>query len=254
MRVRDALPDVAVPEVPKDVTEWLPVVQEARYFETSGFSEEDAKRTGFYQANAKRAEMVEQFADHDDYLKSLAMVMDVRPFDKIGRKRIAQLIAKSNQFNLTTIRRSEEEVAALEADPVRDTMQIRLSDTFGDNGMIAVIVAEAQEAALDIDTWLMSCRVLGRGVEQRILDVLVARAKALGKPAVTGRYIPTAKNGIVKDLYTKLGFTQTHTDGNTEDPGTTYWRLETASYQPSGAHIALATADDAAEAKQEAVA
>lgn len=205
-RVRDALPEVAVPELPIDVSEWLPVFHSACYFETSSFSQEDAQRTAFYRANSLRAQKLDCFADHDTYLKSLAMEMDVRPFDAVGRARIAQLIAKSNQFNLTTKRRSESEISDIENDPGMFTYQIRLRDQFGDNGMISIVIAKATGSFLEIDTWLMSCRVLGRKIEEKVLDVIVSQASVAGFQSIIGTFLPSAKNAMVRDHYSALGF------------------------------------------------
>ncbi|BAL75469.1 HAD-IIIC family phosphatase [Bradyrhizobium cosmicum] len=226
-QIRFALPQVAVPELPKDVTEWIPVFQSACYFETTGFTVEDRDRASYYRADARRAAQLKSFARQEDYLQSLDMELLVNPFDAIGRKRIAQLIAKSNQFNLTTRRYSEADVAAAEADPRRITLQMRLSDVFGDNGMIGVVIADIGADAIEIDTWLMSCRVLGRGVPEATLDWLVARARDLGKGFVRGVYIPTKKNMMVADHYRNLGFELTG-----ERPGgETAWELSVDAYQ-----------------------
>lgn len=227
-QVRDTLPAVAVPELPADPSLWLPVFQAAAYFEQVSFSAEDKKRAEFYQANAKRAVQAQQFGDHDAFLKSLHMRMTVAPFDAVGRARIAQLISKSNQFNLTTRRYSEAEVAALEADPAVETLQIRLDDIFGDNGMISTVICRRAADAWDIDTWIMSCRVLGRSVEQAVLGVIARRAREAGAQTLTGRYAPTAKNGLVKDHYAKLGFGRVSEAAG----GETRWSLDLAGYQP----------------------
>lgn len=225
-QVRFALPDVAVPELPKDVTEWLAVFQAACYFEVTGYTQEDRERADYYRANAKRSAQIQSFAGHGDYLKSLNMEMIVRPFDRAGRKRITQLIAKSNQFNLTTKRYSEVEVAATESDPSLVTLQVRLSDIFGDNGMISVVIANLADEALEIDTWLMSCRVLGRGVEEAVLDWLVGTARRIGKSLIKGVHIPTKKNMMVADHYKKLGFSFICE----ESDGTTHWQLAVDEY------------------------
>ncbi len=226
-QIRFALPQVAVPELPKDVTKWIPVFQSACYFETTGFTAEDCERASYYRADARRTAQLKSFARQEDYLQSLEMELQIKPFDAIGRKRIAQLIAKSNQFNLTTRRYSEADVASAEADSRRITLQMRLSDVFGDNGMIGVIIADIGADAIEIDTWLMSCRVLGRGVPEATLDWLVARTRQLGKRFVRGVYIPTQKNMMVADHYRNLGFELT-----SERPGgETAWELAVDTYQ-----------------------
>jgi FkbH-like protein len=225
-QVRFTLPEVAVPELPKDVTEWLGVFQAACYFETTGFTQEDRERGGYYRANAMRAAQLQSSAGQADYLRSLDMEMEIASFDAAGRKRIAQLMTKSNQFNLTTKRYSEADVAAAEVDPTRIALQIRLSDIFGDNGMISVVIADLGQNSLDIETWLMSCRVLGRGVPEAVLDWLVGKARRLGKPFIRGTYIPTKKNMMVADHYRGLGFSLM----DQKPDATTYWQLSVASY------------------------
>jgi FkbH-like protein len=226
-RVRDALPAVAVPELPEDPSEWIAVFQAAGYFEQPGFSSEDQLRAGFYQANARRAAQLEQIGNHDDYLRSLEMTLSLAPFDAAGRKRIAQLISKSNQFNLTTRRYSEAEVAALESNPDAVTLQARLTDIFGDNGMISAVILLQQDRRWEIDSWIMSCRVLGRRVEEAILQYLVQRARAAGMTEMIGRYIPTARNGLVRDHFGRLGFTRI----DAQPGGETTWRLVVSSYR-----------------------
>ena len=144
-RIRDALPAVAVPELPEDPSEWISVFQAAGYFEQAVFSREDQLRAGFYKANARRVAQLERIGNHDDYLRSLGMTLSIAPFDAAGRKRIAQLISKSNQFNVTTRRYSEAEVAALQSNPDAVTLQARLEDIFGDNGMISAVICLRQD-------------------------------------------------------------------------------------------------------------
>ena len=224
-RVRDALPSVAVPELPEDPSDWLMVVQAAGYFEQAAFSNEDRLRAGFYKANALRAAQMERIGNHDDYLRSLGMRLSIAPFDGAGRKRITQLISKSNQFNLTTRRYSETEIAALQSDPDAITVQARLEDIFGDNGMISTVICRRTEQRWDVDSWIMSCRVLGRRVEEAILQHLVAEARGMGISEIIGRFIPTARNELVRDHYSRLGFVQTAADS-----GETVWRLAIEGY------------------------
>jgi FkbH-like protein len=234
-QVRDVLPQVAVPELPEDPSAWLPVFQAAAYFEQLGFSAEDRARTAYYRGNARRSVQARTIGDPAKFLESLQMTMTVAPFDGVGRTRIAQLIAKSNQFNLTTRRYSEAEVAAMQSAPDLETLQIRLRDLFGDNGMISVVICRKQASHWDIDAWIMSCRVLGRGVEQAVLNLLAARAKAAGAVELRGSYLPTAKNGLVKDHYLKLGFAQSAAEAG----GATSWSLQLADFVPRPTAIAL---------------
>ena len=142
---------------------------------------EDLKRAGFYQDNAKRASLQKQVGGVDAYLASLDMTITFQPFDATGRARIVQLINKSNQYNLTTRRYTEPEMTEAENDPEVFTLQVRLADIFGDNGMISVVICRPGEAGVwEIDTWLMSCRVLGRKVEHMVLREILEHARAAG--------------------------------------------------------------------------
>jgi FkbH-like protein len=221
----------------------------AGYFEAIAFSEEDRKRAGFYEDNAKRAALANAVGSLDDYLASLDMEISFAPFDAKGRERIAQLINKSNQFNLTTRRYTEAEVAALEADASVFTLQIRLADKFGDNGMISVIVCKPHGDAWEIDTWLMSCRVLGRKVEQMALRELMLQARAAGVAKLIGRYIPTARNGMVKDHYERLGFAKA---GDGAIAGETIWEIAADAEAPASAPMRLVRAGALADALPQA--
>jgi FkbH-like protein len=205
--VRRMLPQVAVPELPDNPALYARTLLAAGYFEAIAFSGEDRQRAEFYQDNARRVTLQKQAGDVDAYLVSLNMQMTLQPFDDTGRARIAQLINKSNQFNLTTRRYTEAEVAAAQRDPNAFTLQVRLADAFGDNGMISVIICRREQDDWDIDSWLMSCRVLGRKVEVAVLQELLAQARARGIRRLVGRYLPTEKNKLVEDHYAKLGFT-----------------------------------------------
>ena len=185
--IRKSLPEVAVPELPPDPAYYARTLSAAGYFEGIAFSTEDAARGDAYQANARRVELRERVGDLEGYLASLEMQIDFRPFDAPGRARIAQLVNKSNQFNLTTRRYNEAEIAAIASDPACFTLQVRLVDTFGDNGMIGVNVCrEISAAEWEIDTWLMSCRVLGRRVEQMVLREILQHARGRGVERIAG--------------------------------------------------------------------
>ncbi len=227
--IRELLPQVAVPELPTDPALYARTLAAAGYFEAVAFSEEDRKRAGFYQDNARRLALQGQIGDVDAYLASLEMRIVFRPFDATGRSRITQLINKSNQFNLTTRRYDEGEVARFEADPEAFTLQVRLIDVYGDNGMIGVIVCRpAGERTWEIDTWLMSCRVLGRRVEHMVLREIVQQARARGIERLVGRYLPTERNGMVREHYAKLGFRLA-----ADENGATTWELDTADEPPA---------------------
>jgi FkbH-like protein len=207
--VREHLPMVAVPEVPDDDPSLVPaVLADAGYFETAGITEEDRQRSAQYQENRERAQLQAGATDLEGYLRALDMRMVWGRFDEVSRQRVVQLINKTNQFNLTTRRHTDADIGAIMADPNSFGLHMRLLDRFGDNGIIAIVIGRMTEpGTVSIDTWLMSCRVLGRGVEAATLNLVAAEARALGATKLIGEYIPTKKNGMVKDHYTKLGFT-----------------------------------------------
>jgi FkbH-like protein len=224
--IRQMLPDVAVPELPADPAYYARTLAAAGYFESISFSDEDRQRAEFYERNAKRVALKNSVGDVQAYYSSLGMEIHFAPFDQVGRSRIVQLINKSNQFNLTTRRYSEAEVAALEQDPHCFTLQVRLKDVFGDNGMISVVICRPEAPNMwDIDTWLMSCRVLGRTVEQMVLRELILCARERGIAKLVGRYIPSGRNDMVKDHYAKLGFSAGDREG--------VWILNVAVPEPA---------------------
>jgi FkbH-like protein len=228
LQVREALPLVAVPEVPDDPALYPRILSAAGYFEAVSFSEEDRQRASYYQANSERAQALSASGNLDDYLASLDMVCTIRKVDAVSRPRVAQLINKSNQYNLTTRRYTEAEVERVEQDAQRHAIQVRLADRFGDNGIISVVIADKHDQSWDIETWLMSCRVLGRRVQEAVLTHLAQAARAEGAAWLTGRYIPSPKNMMVAEHYRTLGFTLVH-----EDQGVTTWRLDLADFQPT---------------------
>jgi FkbH-like protein len=228
--VRRMLPQVAVPELPEDPAWYARLLAAAGYFEATAYSAEDRSRAEMYQSNARRVALQKQAGDLDAYLASLNMEIVFAPFDRTGRARISQLINKSNQFNLTTRRYTEADVAAAEDDADVFTLQVRLIDSFGDNGMISVIVCRPGAAeAWDIDTWLMSCRVLGRKVEQMVLREILIHAREKGIARLIGTYRPTERNALVRDHYEKLGFLKVAQ----QDDGTTTWELDARTDIPA---------------------
>lgn len=226
-RVRQMLPEVAVPEVPEDPALYPGVLAQSGLFETVALSAEDAKRAEQYRQNAERAVALEQIGDYDAYLASLDMVCDIAPFDAVGRARIAQLINKSNQFNLTTRRYTEADVARFEADDGVFDLQVRLADTFGDNGMISVVMFRTGPEEWVCDTWLMSCRVLKRRVEEAVLAAVAEAARAAGAKRLVGEYIPSPKNKMVAGHFETLGFAAAGTPAGGEG---TRWVLELDAY------------------------
>jgi FkbH-like protein len=209
--VRQELPQVAVPEISDDPSFYITALADAGYFEAVSITAEDRERNDQYQANAEREQLRESTTDLTSYLQSLRMELIYNPFDQINLARVTQLIGKTNQFNLTTRRYTEAEVQGVMNDPRAVTLQVRLVDRFGDNGIIAVLIAKLEENRdAVIDTWLMSCRVLGRQVEEACLNILAEQARALGAKRLIGEFFPTAKNGMVSDLYGRLGFEPEH--------------------------------------------
>lgn len=205
--VRRELPSVHVPEVPDEPALVARCISDAGYFESIAITAEDRVRTEQYQANAARLSMDSSVTDLEQHLKALEMHLIWSPFDQIGLARIVQLVNKSNQFNLTTRRYNEEELRAFIDSPDVLGLQLRLTDRFGDNGMIAVIILRKTGDEAVVDTWLMSCRVLGRKVEQASLAIIVEQVKNLGVRRLLGEYIATPKNDMVAAHYPKLGFT-----------------------------------------------
>ena len=230
-QVRRELPLVGVPELPDDPALYPRMLAAAGYFEAVAFSDEDRARAELYQSNAERAELMASASDMDSYLASLDMVCTVGAVDARNRARVAQLVNKSNQFNLTTRRYTEAEVAAAEADRGRFLMQVRLADRFGDHGLIAVLIADRQGRDWAIDTWLMSCRVLGRRVQEATLASLAQAARADGAERLVGRYIPSAKNAMVAQHYAKLGFAPVNGSGGENADGSTEWTLDLTRYE-----------------------
>jgi len=187
---------------------------------TVSFTVEDANRTRYYQEDVQRAAMAAQASDVDGFLRSLEMVATVEPVNSLNVLRVTQLLNKSNQFNLTTRRYTQAEIERIAEAPDWSTLTISLRDRCGDNGLISILLLHQDGQRLDIDTWLMSCRVLQRGVEGFALSQVLKVAKARGCATVEGRYIPTKKNGMVRDHYLHLGFEALGNDGPA-----TLWRL-----------------------------
>jgi FkbH-like protein len=204
--VRESFPTMSVPELPVDPSEYVSFLQGLNLFETGSYTAQDAQRTREYQVEAKRHAERENFVDLSEFLKSLEMRAVVQSFLPFNFPRVAQLTQRSNQFNLRTVRYSERQIEELAKSPTHATLAFELKDRFGDNGLISVVILEIRGDMVFVDTWLMSCRVLGRGVEQFVLNTIVRVAQDLGLKRVEGEYLPTAKNGMVKDHYSKLGF------------------------------------------------
>lgn len=206
--IKKTFPLITVPDLPQDATEWLTYLQEENLFETASFSVEDKKRTRHLRQNAKRALRYESFADETLFLKNLKMVAKIGPFNTFDIPRVAQLSQRSNQFNLRTVRYSEEQIKRISQSKKHLTVAVQLKDKFGDLGLISAIILEKTSDTLFVDTWIMSCRVLKRGVEDLVMNHILSLAKGLGTKTIVGEYIPTEKNGLVKKHFPNLGFTK----------------------------------------------
>lgn len=209
------IPGAAVPEM-TEPEHYIRSLDRGGYFEVTHFSADDLKRNEMYQANAQRLQAEASFADYSEYLKSLEMKGEITAFKPVYMSRIAQLTNKSNQFNLTTKRYSQTEIEEVAADGEHIAIYGKLEDKFGDNGVVSVVIGKIVGEVLDIELWIMSCRVLKRDMEYAMMDELVHRAKDCGIKTIKGYYYPTAKNAMVKDFYALQGFelVSEDTDGN----------------------------------------
>lgn len=216
--VRSAVPGVLVPEMPEDPTLYLSYLESLNLFETGSFSKEDEQRNSKYKAEAARSSVAQSFESIDDYLVSLKMKMVIKPFNDLDKPRIAQLTQRSNQYNLRTIRYTESDIQEIIEDDNRIGLSISLEDKFGDYGLISVLVLNLKPDSIFIDTWIMSCRVLKRGVEHAALEHLISLTQKINKTKIIGEYLETPKNQLVKDHYLNLGF---------ESSEDTTWTLDT---------------------------
>ena len=230
--VRENIPDITVPELPKDPGEYLEFLYSQNLFETASYSLADKDRTKQYQIEAKRMSFSKTFTNEADFLKSLHMLSEVSGFTKFNTPRVAQLSQRSNQFNLRTIRYTEADVSAMADDSEIIDLSFTLEDKFGDNGLVAVVILKPiSKDTLFIDTWLMSCRVLKRGLEDFVLNTIVERAKNAGYHKIIGEYIPTTKNKMVEQHYQNLGFQKC------EGADSDLYELDVTSYQPHICYI-----------------
>lgn len=217
-----AAPEIGTPE------QYIRVLDHSGFFEVTSLSEDDRKRSEMYLANRERKKQAARFGDYREYLLSLKMEGTIGPFEAVYMARIAQLTNKSNQFNLTTRRFTQGEIEAFAADGQYITRYGKLTDKFGDNGVVSVVIGRrgdseyAEGDALHLELWLMSCRVLKRDMEYAMMDSIVEACQSCGIGTILGYYYPTAKNAMVKDFYKTMGFDKMAED----DTGVTIWRLE----------------------------
>lgn len=205
--VREHIPGITVPELPEDPADYLEFLYSLNLFETTSYSVTDKDRTKQYQIEAERTSYAKTFTNEGEFLRSLEMVSKVEGFTPFNTPRVAQLSQRSNQFNLRTVRYTEADITSMSNDPGVIPVTFTLEDKFGDNGLICVVILKKlDEESLFIDTWFMSCRVLKRGMEEFTLNTVVLKAREHGYRRIVGEYLPTLKNGMVKDHYDRLGF------------------------------------------------
>ena len=237
--IRQTLPMVAVPEMPEDPSKYVECLSDAGYFESLSFTRDDMQRKAQYAANQRREALQLTAGSVAEYLTSLQMTMQTSSFAPVDLPRIAQLINKTNQFNTTTLRRSLEEIKTLVAKPGVLTLQVRLSDRFGDNGLVSAVIMQPVGPTADtyeIDSWVMSCRVFGRRLEYAILNSLVTVANEANAKLLVATYRPTPKNAVIKSLFADLGF-QPMADGTSTTNTETRWNLDLTQYTPHTTQI-----------------
>ena len=223
MIVEDQVPGVSVPDIGLP-EEYIRRLDKHGYFEVIGLSDDDKKRNDMYKANAERTHLQASYTDYHEYLLGLQMTGHIAPFEPMYYNRISQLTNKSNQFNLTTLRCTVADIEKYAGADEYVTLYGQLSDKFGDNGIVSLVMGEAcaDESALHIRLWLMSCRVLKRDMEYAMLDAVIDAARNKGLKTIYGYYYPTAKNGMVREFYKTMGF-----DPVSEEPdGSTVWKMD----------------------------
>jgi FkbH-like protein len=231
--VRRQIPGVPVPEVNKP-EHYINIIDRCGYFETTNITRDDMNRGDMYKDNAERSKLQANFTDYGDYLRSLEMKAIIRAFGPPYMQRIAQLTNKSNQFNLTTKRYTQDEAESAASDGNHITLYGKLIDKFGDNGVVAITIGKVEGDICHIVLWLMSCRVLKRDMEFAMMDELVWQCKGCSVRVIKGYYYPTAKNGMVCDFYDKQGFSLESED---EHGNKTYIFQIPAAYELKNRHI-----------------
>jgi FkbH-like protein len=237
--IRQSFPVVAVPELPPDPSQYVDCLSNAGYFEAVTITMDDLARSQQYAQNEQRQALAQSSQSIDEYLRSLEMQMASSQFVDVDLPRIAQLINKTNQFNVTTHRKTQAEVSDLASREENFTLQVRLSDRFGDNGLVSALILVPDQivsGALEMETGIMSCRVFGRQREYEILNALVELLSHSQYTILTAHYIPTSKNSLIQNLYADLGFSQL-SDSKDLKAGETRWILELEDYSPHSTHI-----------------
>ena len=232
-RVREALPMVSVPELPEDIAGYVSRIAAAGYFEATSFTPEDRDRALQYAANAARDRLRDAIPSVAEFLHSLGMTVTYQPFTKVDLPRVVQLVNKTNQFNLTNRRCNGDEILALIEAAGTISLQFRLTDRFGDNGLVSAMIlrrSAQREGVLELDAWVMSCRVFGRELEYEAMSIAVESAHAQGARRIEAEYVPTPKNGVVSELYSRLGFVRSREPSSS--PHATRWEMSLEDYVP----------------------
>tara|TARA_B100001093_G_scaffold503000_1_gene556724 strand:- start:107 stop:1459 length:1353 start_codon:yes stop_codon:yes gene_type:complete len=205
--VRKSIPEIVVPELSDDPSNYSRDLIFPGYFETINFSQEDKNRSIYYTTNKKREDLKNKSSSLKQYLKTLKMRANLKSFDKNNIDRIEQLILRSNQFNLTTKRYQKNKlIKFIDTSKKYYTLQSNLEDIFGNNGIVSLVIGKKEKNRLNIDTWVMSCRVFSRTLEKTIFNKIIADMKKIKIYRLIGEYTKTKKNRIVENFYKDLGF------------------------------------------------
>lgn len=232
--VSSQVSSVSVPDVGSDVINFIDYVDRNAYFEPISLSLDDINRNKYYKDNKKRTEDVATFTSYDDFLMSLNMTAEIKSFTSVYLDRITQLTNKTNQFNLTTKRYTAGEIENIAFCDEYIKIYGKLTDKYGDNGLIAILIGNIKSSQCHIDLWLMSCRVLKRDMEFAMLDELVHQCEKNGVSEIVGYYLKSNKNNMVSDLYEKFGFVLS--SSNNED---TIWKLSIENYKNKNKFIGV---------------
>lgn len=220
-QVRAALPQVTVIDLPPDPLDYAATVRDAPAFQRLVLSDEDQQRTALYAAERERSQAQQSFQSKEDFFRYLELEAEIAPLEPATLARVAQLTQKTNQFNLTTRRRSEQQIAELAAREDSQVMTIRLRDRFGDHGLVGIAITRDESATCEIDTFLLSCRVIGRTVETAFLSHLASGAAGRGCRQLSGWFLPTRKNAPARDFYAQHGFQLQEQNGDGS-----FWTLD----------------------------
>jgi FkbH-like protein len=212
-QVRAALPEVTVIDLPKNPLEYASTVRNCAVFERLALSAEDQQRTEMYAAQKQRAGAEQNFQSKEDFFRFLEQEAELEPVSDLTLARVAQLTQKTNQFNLTTRRYTEPQIAELAKKGAWHIFSIRVRDRFGDHGLVGVAIAHDEGEQCEVDTFLLSCRVIGRKVETALLAHLAESAAQRGRRRLVGWFLPTKKNAPARDFYPQHGFERQETNG-----------------------------------------